>query len=282
VTAALGEVTPYALAIALSPFGVIVAILLLFTPRPRAAGGAFLAGWAVGIAVAAGVFVALASVVELSDEPPSWASWARLGLGVVLLLVGARLWLRRAGKAEPAWLRSLAGITPARALRLGLLLSANPKTLLLAVAGGLAIGAAELTLAGTVVAVAVFTGLAVVTVALPFLLHMLLGVRVLATLGRAKDWLTAHNATVMAVALVVVGILLTVQGIARLGTPRTELPHDHRAPEHDAPTELFTVTGSSTAVHGVRQLRSGGHCPTGGGCGRSPCAAPGWCPRRSA
>jgi hypothetical protein len=206
VTAALGEVTPYALAIALSPFGVIVAILLLFTPRPRAAGGAFLAGWAVGIAVAAGVFVALASVVELSDEPPSWASWARLGLGVVLLLVGARLWLRRAGKAEPAWLRSLAGITPARALRLGLLLSANPKTLLLAVAGGLAIGAAELTLAGTVVAVAVFI----------------------------------------------------------------------------APTERFTVTGSSTAVHGVRQLRSGGHCPTGGGCGRSPCAAPGWCPRRSA
>jgi hypothetical protein len=252
VTAALGEVTPYALAIALSPFGVIVAILLLFTPRPRAAGGAFLAGWAVGIAVAAGVFVALASVVELSDEPPSWASWARLGLGVVLLLVGARLWLRRAGKAEPAWLRSLAGITPARALRLGLLLSANPKTLLLAVAGGLAIGAAELTLAGTVVAVAVFIGLAVVTVALPFLLHMLLGVRVLATLGRAKDWLTAHDATVMAVALVVVGILLTVQGIARLGTPRTELPHDHRAPEPRRPDR---------AVHRHREQYRRPRCP---------------------
>jgi Sap, sulfolipid-1-addressing protein len=88
VTAVLGEVTPHALAIALSPFGVIVAILLLFTPRTRAAAGAFLAGWAVGIAVVAGVCVALASVVELSDEPPSWASWARLALGVVLLLVG--------------------------------------------------------------------------------------------------------------------------------------------------------------------------------------------------
>ena len=34
MTAVLGEVTPYALAIALSPFGVIVAILLLFTPAP--------------------------------------------------------------------------------------------------------------------------------------------------------------------------------------------------------------------------------------------------------
>ncbi len=216
MTAVLGEVTPYALAIALSPFGVIVAILLLFTPRPRAAAGAFLAGWAVGIAVAAGAFVALASVIELSDEPPTWASWARIGLGVVLLLVGVRLWLRGDGKAEPAWLRSLAGITPARGLRLGLLLSANPKNLLLAVAGGLAIGAAELTVAGTVVAIAVFTGLAVVTVGLPLLLHLLLGARILSALGRAKDWLTAHNATVMAVALVVVGILLTVQGITGL------------------------------------------------------------------
>jgi hypothetical protein len=107
-------------------------------------------------------------------------------------------------------------MTPARALRLGLLLSANPKTLLLAVAGGLAIGAAELTVVGTVVAMAFFTGLAVVTVALPLLLHMFLGTRILAALGRAKDWLAAHNATVMAVALVVVGILLTVQGITRL------------------------------------------------------------------
>ena len=35
MTPVLGEVTPYALAIALSPLGVIVAILLLFTPRPR-------------------------------------------------------------------------------------------------------------------------------------------------------------------------------------------------------------------------------------------------------
>ena len=46
-----------------------MAILLLLTPRPRAAAGAFLAGWAVGIAAAAGVFVSLATVIELSDEP---------------------------------------------------------------------------------------------------------------------------------------------------------------------------------------------------------------------
>ena len=48
MTTVLREVTPHALAIALSPFGVIVAILLLFTPRPRQSAGAFLSGWTVG------------------------------------------------------------------------------------------------------------------------------------------------------------------------------------------------------------------------------------------
>ena len=54
MTSVLGEVTPHALAIALSPLGVIVAILLLFSPHPRPAAGAFLIGWARRIAVAIG------------------------------------------------------------------------------------------------------------------------------------------------------------------------------------------------------------------------------------
>ena len=61
MTAVLGEVTPYAPANALSPFGVVVAVLLPFTPRPRAAAGAFLAGWTAGIAA-------------LERSPPSRAS----------------------------------------------------------------------------------------------------------------------------------------------------------------------------------------------------------------
>jgi hypothetical protein len=216
VAAVLGEVAPYALALVLSPFRVTVAILLLFTARPRATAGAFLSGWAIGIAVTTGAFVALAAVVERSEEPPAWASWARIALGVVMLLVGAQLWLRRDGEADPAWLRSLERTTPARASRLGLLLSVNPKTVLLTAAGGLAIGAAELVVAGTVAAVAVFTGLAVLPVALPLLLHTLLGARTLAVLDRARSWLSTHNVPVMAAAFTGVGVLLTVQGAAEL------------------------------------------------------------------
>ena len=77
MTTVLREVTPHALAIALSPFGVIVAILLLFTPRPRQSAGAFLSGWTVGIAGASGVSVALTSVIDLSDEPALAAALGR-------------------------------------------------------------------------------------------------------------------------------------------------------------------------------------------------------------
>jgi lysylphosphatidylglycerol synthetase-like protein (DUF2156 family) len=68
MTAVLAEVTPYLLdrpVAARRHRGDPAAA----HPRPRAAAGAFLAGWAVGIAAAAGVFVALATVIELSDEP---------------------------------------------------------------------------------------------------------------------------------------------------------------------------------------------------------------------
>lgn len=44
----IGEVTPLALGVALSPFPVVPAVLLLFTPRAKATAGAFLAGCRVG------------------------------------------------------------------------------------------------------------------------------------------------------------------------------------------------------------------------------------------
>jgi hypothetical protein len=91
-------------------------------------------------------------------------------------------------------MRSLEGTGPVRALRLGLLRSAaSPKTASLAAAGGLAIGAAGLTIAGTALGLAVFSAIAKATVALPLLLHALPGARILTALGGARGWLTVHG-----------------------------------------------------------------------------------------
>ncbi|MGY1821273.1 GAP family protein [Geodermatophilus sp. SYSU D00079] len=217
MAAVIGEVLPYALAIAMSPSSVIVTILLLSTARAQAAAGGFLAGRMSGIVLASGAFAALTSLVELGEETPGWANWAKLGLGLVLLPLGVRLWWARGDRAESAWMPIVDVPSSIRALRLGLLLSAaNPRTVLLAAAGGLTIGAADLGIAGTAAGVAAFSVIATVTVALPLALHALLAARTLAPLGRARGWLAAHSGAVMAVGVSATAILLIAQGVAGL------------------------------------------------------------------
>jgi threonine/homoserine/homoserine lactone efflux protein len=215
---ALADVVPLAVAIALSPFPVIPAILLLFTARPRATGGGFLAGWAIGVAGAAVAVAAVAGAVEGRDAPPAWAAPTRIVLGLALIALGVRQWLgRRKAKGAPAWMAALDDATPASALKLGLLLSAaNPKIVVLAAAAGVGIGAAALPLGGTLLTVALFTAIASVTVALPMVAHAIGGDRALAPLGGARDWLEANNAAVMAVVFVVIGAVLLTRGIGGL------------------------------------------------------------------
>lgn len=209
----VGEVVPLALGIALSPFPVLPAILLLFTPRPRATAGAFLGGWASGILTVTAAGTALAAVIESTEETPTWAAWTKIVLGAVLLALAARQWRSRSAGGTPAWMQALTGTTPAKATRLGLLLAtANPKALLLAAAAGLAIGAADLGPAPTTAAVLAFTVIAISTVALPLLLHLALGTRILAPLGSARTWLETHNAAVTSLVLALIGALLIADG----------------------------------------------------------------------
>lgn len=212
------DLVPLAIGIAASPFPVIPAILLLLTPRATANAGAFLAGWAAGILIGTSAAVLLASVVEGFDEPPTWVAWARIALGAALVVLGVRQWRSRGEVSEaPGWMSSLASATPGSAGRLGLLLSlANPKILLLSVAAGLSIGAAEVSAVVAALTVVAFTLAGSVSVGLPLLAHLLLGERATAPLERARDWLVAHNATVMALVVLVIGVVLLTEGLAGL------------------------------------------------------------------
>ena len=212
------DLVALAIGIIASPFPVIPVILLLLTPRATANAGAFLAGWAAGVLAGTAVFVGLATVIEGVEETPTWVSWARVLLGGALVIVGVRQFLARdVSKEAPGWMRALDDATPASAARLGALLSgANPKILLLCAAAGLTIAAADLTPTDTVVAVLVFALVGSLSVALPLVVHLVLGERAQAPLLRAKEWLTAHNATIMAVVVLVIGGLLLSKGISDL------------------------------------------------------------------
>jgi len=214
----MSEWLPFAIAIAASPFPVIPVILLLFTARPRSASGAFLGGWATGVLVPTSVFVALAEVVEQHDHPPAWASWVRIAIGAALVGLGVHQWFTRHDSDEtPAWMSALEGAGPGAAGRTALLLSvANPKVLLLAAAGGLAIGAASSGWVGDATAVLGFTLVASLSVAVPVLLFLVRGEQMLQPLAVVRDWLESHNATLMAVVITVIGAAMLLKGFGDL------------------------------------------------------------------
>ena len=208
------ELAAIAFAIAASPFPIIPAILLLFTPRPWTTSGGFLLGWVLGIVAATATFAAVASLIEPRDATPAWVSWTRISLGFLLILLGVWQWVTRRAKASvPAWMQAINDATPVGALRLGLLLSgANPKVLLLTAAGGLEIDSTRLSRTDAVVTIALFTAVAASTVSIPLVLYAVMGERMLGPLSRAKDWLGLHHAAVMAVVITVIGVYLAVKG----------------------------------------------------------------------
>src|SRR3954452_19872225 len=125
----IGEILPYALGVAISPVPIIAAILMLLSPRAAGTGSGFLIGWVLGILVAVGIFTALASGLTSGGGTPAWASWTKIVLGVLLLLVGIRQWRgRHDDRGTPKWMTAIDEISPIKALGLGFLLSAlNPK-----------------------------------------------------------------------------------------------------------------------------------------------------------
>ena len=217
----IGDILPLALGVAISPVPIIAAILMLLSPKARGTSVGFLAGWVLGIVVAVVVFTLLASVLPQSEDDASKpiAGTVKIVLGLLLLLLAAKQWRSRpTGDTEPplpGWMAAIDTMTAARALVLGFLLSAvNPKNLLMAAAAGVAIGSADLSLNGSVVAVAVFTLIAASTVAVPVIAYLLASAKMAAPLDSLRTWLVHNNSTVMAVLLLVIGVVLVGKGIS--------------------------------------------------------------------
>jgi hypothetical protein len=215
----LGALIPLGLVIALSPITVIPAVLVLQAPRPRPSGLAFLAGWVLGLAALTALSVAASGMLGgLHKSPPTWASWLRVILGAALILFGIYRWLTRHRHTEsPAWMRSFASITPARAGVTGaVLVVIRPDVLLICVPAGLAIGGSGLDVADDWIAAAFFVAIAASTVAIPILAYAAAGHRLDNAMARLKDWMDKNNAALMAAILVVIGLMVLYNGVHAL------------------------------------------------------------------
>lgn len=215
----LTELIPLSLVIALSPFSVIPAVLVLGTPRPKPTGLAFLAGWLLGLAVLTGIFLQLSDLVGgIGSKPPSWASWLRIVVGSALIVFGAyRFAKRKTSEHMPAWITRMSSLTPAKAAVTGAAMTVvNPKVLFICAAAGLAIGSAGLNAPAVWAADLWFTAFAASTVAVPILAYVLMGRRLEPTLNNVRSWMERQHAVLVAVILVVIGLLVLYKGIHAL------------------------------------------------------------------
>jgi threonine/homoserine/homoserine lactone efflux protein len=216
----IGDILPLALGIAISPIPIIAAILMLLSPKARGTSVGFLIGWVLGIVVAISVFTALSSVLPEKDPDASQpiAAWIKIALGVLLLLMAVKQWRGRPATGEaavlPKWMSAIDTMTAGRGLILGFLLSAvNPKNLLMAAGAGVIVGDSDLSGGDVVLAVAIFVLIAASSVAIPVIAYLLASSKMAAPLESLRVWLVHNNATVMAVLLLVIGVVMIGKGI---------------------------------------------------------------------
>lgn len=219
----IGDILPYAVGVAISPVPIIAVILMLFTPRARSNAPAFLGGWVLGLALVGSVVLILANAGKISEGgAPSTISYViKLLLGLLFLFMAFRQWTGRPKPGEdvtmPKWMAGIDAFTTGKSFGLGALLSGvNPKNLALTLAASLAIAQAGLTTAQSWFALCLFIVLGSLTIGIPVLYYLTAGARAEAKLNVWKAWLIAHNATVMFVLLLVLGVVLIGQALGGL------------------------------------------------------------------
>jgi threonine/homoserine/homoserine lactone efflux protein len=219
----IGEVLPAALGVAISPVPIIAVILMLLSPRATGASVGFMIGWVIGIAA---VVTAVALLLDPADDgdasdPSTLSSLIKIGLGVLMLLLAAAQWRSRPPPGEepklPGWMKAVDEMNGVRAVGFGIVLAvANPKNLPLCLAGGVTIAGGDLGGGRVAVSIAVFVAIAACSVVLPVLAYLIARDRIQDELNELREWLTANNATVMALLLLVLGVVIVGQGIGGL------------------------------------------------------------------
>ena len=220
---AIGDILPMAIGVAISPLPIIAVVLMLGTPRARANGPAFAAGWLAGLTIVGTIVLVLAggNATQDTGEPATWASVLKLVFGILFLLMAGRIWHRRPKPGEqaemPKWMQAIDSFNAGKSFGAGALLSGlNPKNLALTAAAAVAIAQTEISGGQEAVALAVFILLASLTILAPVVIYFAMGEKAKEILDGLKSFMAAHNAAIMTVLLLVLGAKLIGDAIAGL------------------------------------------------------------------
>ena len=222
---AIGEILPLAIGVAISPLPIIAIVLMLGTPRARATGTAFALGWIAGLTLVGTIMLVIAGGNATTDTgtPETWVSALKLVFGALFLFLAIKQWRSRPAAGDeavmPKWMRAIDTFSAGKALVAGLALSGvNPKNLALTVAAATTIAEAGISSGQEAGAMTIFVVLGSLTILAPLIIYFALGAKATGILDGIKNWMAAHNAAIMAVLLLVLGVKLIGDAISGLSS----------------------------------------------------------------
>jgi threonine/homoserine/homoserine lactone efflux protein len=218
---AIGQVLSLAVAAGLSPIPIVGVVLMLGSPRGRANGPAFVAGWVVSIMALGGVVLVVAGGAG-ADDSLHGPAYVKLALGVLLLLIALRQWRGRPKEGElpepPKWMAAIDSFTAVRSAALAFALAViNPKNLVLVIGAAVAIAQTGAATGDQVAALAIFTLVATLGVGTPVAIYFVMGERSKDLLDDLKRWMARNNGAIMAVICLLIGAKLIGDAIGGFG-----------------------------------------------------------------
>ena len=217
---AISEVLPFAIGVAISPIPIIAVILMLFSDRAKVNGPVFLLGWVIGLSVVVAVIYAIAHAANAATDSTSsdTVSWIKVVFGLLLVGAARRQYAKRPRPGEaptmPKWMTAVDGMKPGAAFVLALVCSAlNPKNFILAAGAGAGVAQVNDSVGDAVVACIAFVIIASLSVGAAVAYYFVGGETAREHLNDLKEWLSLHNAAVMTVLLLVIGVVLIAKGL---------------------------------------------------------------------
>lgn len=140
-----------------------------------------------------------------------------MGLGALFLALAAKQWKSRPQPGQeadlPKWMATIDTFTASKSLVLGAALSGiNPKNLALTLAAASSIAQAGLDGPESAIAIAVFVVVGSITVAGPVLFYLVAPAKAAGSLASIKEFMSAHNAVIMMIVLLILGAKMLGQG----------------------------------------------------------------------
>jgi Sap, sulfolipid-1-addressing protein len=223
MSTAIGELLPLAVAIAISVSTIITTVLMLLSPKAKSRTVGLLVGCVVGVAGAVALFALLPGLLPSQDSGGSSLAGAviKMVIGVLLVVLALRQWRGRPAEGDqvelPKWMARVDSMMPGKALVLGLLLSAVvPKNLLIALAAGVIVGEAGLSVRQASVVIVGFTAIATSTVAVPVIANVVAPSQTRGPFETLREWLVQNNVTIMVLVVFVIGVVMIGNGVASL------------------------------------------------------------------